>query len=74
MKGPIRALVFAALLLGSVGCGMLDRSPIPEPITPVQKATASPENPDSAVLADFKVRLEKYVTTQRALLDDAPIS
>jgi len=74
MNPLIRALAAAALLAGAAGCGMLNRSPVPEPITPIQKATASPDNPDSAILADFKARLEKYVRVQRALLDKVPIS
>jgi hypothetical protein len=74
MNPFIRALAATALLAGVAGCGRLDRSPVPEPITPVQKATASPDNPDSAILADFKARLEKYVKLQRALLDKAPIA
>ena len=46
---------------------------VPPPITPVQKATASPANPDSAILADFNARLDKYVKLQRALLKQAPL-
>jgi hypothetical protein len=75
---------FIAILLCSLlpvvaatsGCGMLRRDDptVPEPVTPVQKAVASPENPDSAILADFNVRLDRYVKTQRALLKQAPIS
>lgn len=64
-----------ALTLSAVvsGCGLLTRAPtVPEPITPVQKATASPDNPDSAILADFNARLEKYVTQQRALAKQSP--
>jgi hypothetical protein len=70
------ALVFAT----SVGaCGMLTGKqpqgpPVPEPITPAQKATASEANPDSAVLADFNARLERFVKTQRALLKFSPVS
>jgi hypothetical protein len=70
-------LAVALTVAGLGGCGMLGDgkgSAVPEPITPAQKATASPENPDSAILADFKARLEKYVKVQRALLDKAPIS
>jgi hypothetical protein len=47
---------------------------IPEPITPVQKAAAAPENPNAAIIADFNARLDRYVKTQRALLKVAPIS
>jgi hypothetical protein len=42
-------------------------------VTPVQKATAEPGNPDSALVADFNARLDKYVKTRRALLKDSPI-
>lgn len=46
---------------------------VPPPATPVQKATASPVNPDAAILADFNARLEKYIKTQRALAKDVPL-
>jgi hypothetical protein len=77
MADLVRGLLAVALTAGLGGCGMLGdkRGPaVPEPITPAQKATASPSNPDSAILADFTVRLEKYVKVQRALLDEVPIS
>ena len=41
--------------------------PTVPPITPEQKATASPANPDAALLADFNARLATYVQKQRAL-------
>jgi hypothetical protein len=72
-----RGMLAVALTAGLGGCGMLGdgKGPaVPEPITPVQKATASPDNPDSTILADFKARLEKYVKVQRALLKEVPIS
>jgi hypothetical protein len=72
-----RSVLAAVLTAGLGGCGMLGdhRGPaVPEPIKPVQKATASPANPYSAVLAEFNGRLEKYVKVQRALLDEVPIS
>jgi hypothetical protein len=72
-----RALLAMALAVGISGCG-LTRDPngetVPEPITPEQKATASPANPDSAILADFNARLDNYVKKQRALLKDSPIA
>ena len=71
-----RTVVALTLVAGIGGCGMLkgDReATVPEPITPEQKATASPDNPDSAILADFNARLDNYVKKQRALLKDAPI-
>jgi len=46
---------------------------VPAPVTPVQKATASPANPDAPVLAEFNARLDQYVKVQRALLKDAPL-
>ena len=46
---------------------------VPPPATPEQKATAAPSNPDSAVLADFNARLDRYITLQRALLKEAPL-
>jgi hypothetical protein len=46
---------------------------VPAPSTPVQKATASPTNPDSDILEDFNARLDRYVKVQRALLKDVPL-
>jgi hypothetical protein len=72
-----RTVVALTLVAGMGGCGMLkgDReATVPEPITPEQKAVASPENPDSAILADFNARLDRFVKTQRALLKQAPLS
>ena len=46
---------------------------MPEAVTPEQKSTASPANPDSAILADFNARLDNYVKKQRALLKDSPV-
>lgn len=72
-----RALGALVLAGGLVGCGAVSggstQGPtVPAPITPVQKATASPANPDSAILADFNARLDNYVKIQRALLKHAP--
>jgi len=74
-----RAVLALALTAGMSGCGMLTRDQakgptVPEPITPVQKATASPANPDSAILADFNARLDNYVKKQRALMKGSPIA
>ena len=72
-----RTVVALTLLAGIGGCGMLkgDReATVPEPITPEQKAVASSENPDSAIVADFNARLDRFVKTQRALLKQAPLS
>ena len=72
-----RTVVALTLIAGIGGCGMLkgDReATVPEPITPEQKAVASPENPDSAILEDFNARLDRFVKTQRALLKQAPLS
>jgi len=74
-----RAVLAVALAAGLGGCGMLTRDrgrgpTVPEPITPVQKATASPANLDSAILADFNARLDRYVKTQRALLKDSRVA
>lgn len=68
-------LVVVMLSAGLSGCGMTghDEATIPAPVTPAQKAVASPENPDSAILEDFNARLDKFVKTQRALLKQAPI-
>jgi hypothetical protein len=44
----------------------------PAPSTPVQMATAEPSNPDSAILADFNARLDKYVKFQRGVAKDSP--
>jgi hypothetical protein len=73
-----RMLTAVALAAAIGGCGMLtgNGSPgptVPEPITPAQKATADPTNPDSAIVEDFNARLDKYVKTQRALLEDSPV-
>lgn len=75
-----RAVLALAFTAGLVGCGMTaadqGKGPtVPKPITPEQKATASPANPDSVPLADFNARLDNYVKKQRALLKDAaPLS
>ncbi len=73
-----RIALVATLAVGLSGCGLLTREgrgpTVPEPITPVQKATASAENPDSAILAEFNARLDTYVKKQRALLKHAPIA
>ncbi len=73
-----RALGALVLAGGLVGCGAVSggssQGPtVPAPITPVQKATASPGNPDSAILADFNARLDNYVKAQRALMKDVPL-
>ena len=69
------ALVLAGGLVacGAVSGGGTQGATVPAPITPVQKATASPANPDSAILADFNARLDKYVKVQRALLKHEPL-
>jgi hypothetical protein len=74
-----RAVIAATLMTGLGGCGMLSRDPaqgppVPDPVSPEQKAIASPQNPDSAIIADFNARLENYVKKQRALLKDSPIA
>lgn len=76
MADLTRSVLALALMAGLGGCGLLTRQEptVPEPITPVQKATASPENPNSAIIAEFNARLDRYVKTQRALLKRAPIS
>lgn len=80
MTELIRAVLALTLTTGLSGCGMLTRDQakgtdtVPAPVTPVQKATASSENPDSAILADFNARLDNYVKEQRALLKDSPIA
>ena len=69
--------VLAWMVVATIsGCGIVKREEptVPEPITAEQKAVASPENPDSVVLADFNARLDRFVKTQRALLKRAPIS
>ena len=73
-----RALLAVVFATGIGACGMLSNNqpqgpPVPDPITPTQKATASDANPDSAVIADFNARLESFVKTQRALLKQSPI-
>ncbi len=54
-------------------CGLVtrERQTAPDPATPVQKMTASPENPDSVVLADFNARLDKYIKFQRGVAKDS---
>jgi len=74
-----RTVLAVMLTAGLSGCGMLTRGraegpTVPEPVTPAQKATASPSNPDSVGLAEFNARLDRYVKIQRALLKEAPIS
>jgi hypothetical protein len=74
MTELLRGVIALAFAAGIGGCGMLRQEPpVPDPVTPVQKAVAAPENPDSAIIADFNARLEKFVKTQRALLKRTPI-
>lgn len=78
MRQLSRLLGAISVVLALTACGALTRErttgqTAPEPSTPVQKATASPANPDSAILADLNARLDKYVHLQRALLKDAPL-
>jgi hypothetical protein len=73
-----RLLLVAGLSTGLSGCGMLTHGhsngpAVPDPVTPVQKATASASSPDAPIIADFNARLERYVKTQRAVLKDSPI-
>ena len=71
-----RVLLVMLLTTGAGACGMLTNDqgpPVPDPITPTQKAIASGQNPNSAIIADFNARLEKFVKTQRALLKDFPV-
>jgi hypothetical protein len=80
MTEVIRAVLALTLTAGMSGCGMLTRDhakgtdTIPEPVSPAQKQTASPNNPDAAILADFNARLDNYVKKQRALLKGSPIA
>jgi len=72
-----RAVLALALTAAIGGCGLTrdqNGDTVPEPITPEQKATASPDNPDSAILADFNARLDNYVKKQRALMKGSPIT
>jgi hypothetical protein len=80
-----RAGLLLTLAVSITGCGMLAQhrakgtdtvkgtETVPEPVTPEQKSTASPANPDSAILADFNARLDNYVKKQRALLKDSKV-
>jgi len=75
MADLTRGMLTLALTIGLGGCGMTRNEPtVPEPISPVQKAIASPENPNSAIIAEFNARLDHYVKTQRALLKRTPLS
>jgi hypothetical protein len=75
-----RTALALALSAGITGCGMLANEQakgtktVPAPISEEQKATASPANPDSAVIADFNARLDTYVKKQRALLKGSPVT
>jgi hypothetical protein len=72
-----RAVLALALTAAISGCGLTrdqNGETVPEPITAEQKATASPDNPDSAILADFNARLDNYIKKQRALLKDSPVA
>jgi len=75
-----RVALVLTLSAGLSGCGMLTNghapgtATVPQPITPEQKVTASANNPDAAILADFNARLDNYVKKQRALVKDSPIS
>jgi len=76
MADLTRSVLALALTAGLGGCGLLtrDEPTVPEPISPEQKALASPENPNAAIIAEFNARLDHYVKTQRALLNRTPIS
>lgn len=79
MAELFRMALALTLTAGLGGCGMLTRDQgqgrtVPKPITPVQKAVASPDNPDAPIVADFNARLDHYVKTQRSLLKSSPIS
>jgi hypothetical protein len=72
-----RMVLVLAFAAGIGGCGLVSRDhrkggTVPEPITPVQKATASPANPDSAILAEFNARLDHYIRFQREVEKDSP--
>jgi hypothetical protein len=72
-----RMVLALAIAAGIGGCGMpasdhAKGETVPEPITPAQKATASPANPDSAILADFSARLDHYIKFQREIEKDSP--
>jgi hypothetical protein len=72
-----RTVLALALTAAISGCGLTrdqNGETVPEPITPEQKATASPDNPDSTILADFNARLDNYVKKQRALVKDSPVA
>ena len=76
MTRTLLALVFTS---GIGACGMLTNNqsqgpPVPEPMSPAQKATAAEANPDSVTLADFNARLERFVKTRRSLLKGVPLS
>jgi hypothetical protein len=73
-----RTAVAVAFVVGLLGCGATatdqgNGPTVPKPISPEQKATASPANPDSATLADFNARLDNYIKKQRALLKKSPM-
>lgn len=79
MTELIRSVIALTLAAGMSGCGLTQdhakgTDTVPEPVTPVQKATATPGNPDSAILADFNARLDNYVKKQRALLKGSPVA
>ena len=72
-----RMVLALALAVGIGGCEVQSRDhensgTVPKPITPVQKATASPTSPDSAILADFNARLDNYIKFQREVEKDSP--
>lgn len=78
MAELMRLVGVCVVAAGVAGCGLTrdaaqgPSETAPPPATPVQKATASPASPDSAVLADFYARLDQYVELQRALAERSP--
>jgi hypothetical protein len=85
MAEVTRTAIAFALAATVAGCGLVtgeaaENPPqgqgptVPKPITPEQKATAAPSNPDAAVLAEFNARLDNYVKKQRALLKGEPVA
>jgi hypothetical protein len=71
----VSAVVLAVVLFacGSIVSTDASDDQIPKPISPEQKATAAPENPNAPTLAEFNARLEKYIKFQRTLLKEAPL-
>ena len=77
----VSRFVVASILSVSCGGGAFAQKPAPastpspgstQKTAPVQAPSATRVNPDAAVLADFKARVDKYMEVRKQAVKDAP--